>query len=508
MIGRSKILIVDDTPTAREVLEDLLTPQGYQLLIADNGLTALEKARSEKPDLILLDVMMPGVDGFEVCRQLRMDPITSKIPVIMITALSDQKARLKGIEVGADDFITKPINQHELRLRVNTITRLNRYRHLLTEQKKFEYVVNYARTGHIILNIQGQFLFANLQAQRFLNTRFDENTVPAGLSFQSLVQNGFRQEPAAAWKNWPGPAPENMPRYLIRPESKWLKTQWLKVDVLSYETDNGVNWLVTLEDVTHQVGEIRDMHTFQKMVSHKLRTPLVGLVTGLEIIGKWVNKLESTRLAELIEIAQQDVQRLNKQIEDVLKYSHIPVLALESGGFYLEQLPALVERIGLDLGVDTVYLRQPEEASTWCVKVSELMMEMVLFELLENARKFHPEQMPVVEIGVRQEGEFFVLTVSDNGRTLSLEELEQVWSPYYQIENAFTGEIPGMGLGLPTVASLVWQANGYCNIHNREQQVGITAEIRLPLLLEHNQGQPQDNNHSLTLKQLPAIRIL
>jgi signal transduction histidine kinase len=89
-----------------------------------------------------------------------------------------------------------------------------------------------------------------------------------------------------------------------------------------------------------------------------------------------------------------------------------------------------------------------------------------------------------------------------------LEELEQVWSPYYQIENAFTGEIPGMGLGLPTVASLVWQANGYCNIHNREQQVGITAEIRLPLLLEHNQGQPQDNNHSLTLKQLPAIRIL
>jgi K+-sensing histidine kinase KdpD len=249
------------------------------------------------------------------------------------------------------------------------------------------------------------------------------------------------------------------------------------------------------------------MHTFQKMVSHKLRTPLVGLVTGLEIVGKWVKELKSVRVAELIEIAQQDVQRLKEQIEDVLKYSHIPVLALESGGFYLEQLPALVERIGLDVGIDTVYLRQAEEASTWCVKVSELMMEMVLYELLENARKFHPDQMPVVEVGVRQEEDLVVLTISDNGRNLSREELDRAWAPYYQIENGFTGEVPGMGLGLATVASLVWQANGYCQIYNRENHDGLTVEIKLPLLLEDGQEQTSDPELQ-ALEHIPAIRIL
>lgn len=507
MIGRSKILIVDDTPTAREVLEDLLAPQGYKLLLADNGRTALEKAKAEKPDLILLDVMMPGVDGFEVCRQLRADAITAKIPVIMITALSDQKARLKGIEVGADDFITKPINQHELRLRVNTITRLNRYRHLLTEQKKFEYVVTHAQTGHIILNMHGQIVFANLQAQRFLNTRINETTPPSQRQFQTLTQEKFRQEPAAAWKSWPAPAPGEKPRYLIRPESKWLKAQWLKVDVLSYEAVNGANWLITLEDVTHQIGEIRDMHTFQKMVSHKLRTPIVGLVTGLEIISKWTKELDSVRLAELIEIAERDVHRLSEQIEDILKYSHIRVLAVESGGLSLDQLPSLVERIGLNVGVDTIYLQQPEDASNWSVMVSELMLEMVLYELLENARKFHPDQMPVVEVGVRQEGGFVVFTISDNGRTLSLEELDQVWTPYYQIENAFTGEVPGMGLGLPTVASLVWQANGYCQMYNREQHVGITVEIKLPSWSKSNQTQ-SSATYTQQLDQIPNMRIL
>src|SRR5690606_24842412 len=107
--------------------------QGYKIMSAHNGPAALQKADEMMPDLILLDVMMPGMDGFEVCRRLRAAPKLAEVPIIILTALDDRASRLRGIEAGADDFLTKPADRQELRLRVKTILRLDRYRTLLTQ---------------------------------------------------------------------------------------------------------------------------------------------------------------------------------------------------------------------------------------------------------------------------------------------------------------------------------------------------------------------------------------
>ncbi len=128
------ILIVDDIAANRETLRELLDLPDYRVVEATDGPTALRMAVEIPPDLVLLDVMMPGMDGYEVCRRLRSDARLAAVPVIMITALDDQASRLAGIEAGADDFITKPFNSVELRARVRTITRLNRYRRLLETQ--------------------------------------------------------------------------------------------------------------------------------------------------------------------------------------------------------------------------------------------------------------------------------------------------------------------------------------------------------------------------------------
>ncbi|WP_129629869.1 HD domain-containing phosphohydrolase [Candidatus Oscillochloris fontis] len=128
------VLITDDNPLGREALEDLLYGQGYELAFAVDGPTALLQAERLMPDLILLHVMMPGMDGFEVCRHLRANPRLAEVPVVIITALDDSGSRLKGLEAGADDFISKPFNRSELRARVRTITRLNRYRNLISER--------------------------------------------------------------------------------------------------------------------------------------------------------------------------------------------------------------------------------------------------------------------------------------------------------------------------------------------------------------------------------------
>ncbi len=136
----STILIVDDEIAGLHTLESILDGQGYQIVMAQNGPEALKKTRELLPDVILLDVMMPGMDGFEVCRQIRNDPMLAEIPIIMITALDDRKSLLLGLEAGADDYITKPYDRYELRARLLGITRLNRYRKLLNERANLEVV--------------------------------------------------------------------------------------------------------------------------------------------------------------------------------------------------------------------------------------------------------------------------------------------------------------------------------------------------------------------------------
>jgi DNA-binding NtrC family response regulator len=134
----STILVSDDDPIEREILESLLNGQGYKLAFASNGMETLEKAQELTPDLILLDIMMPEMDGIEVCRRLRADDVLAEVPVVMVTALDDRDSRLRSIEAGADNFISKPFDRTELLAHVQTITRLNRYRQLVTANQKLE----------------------------------------------------------------------------------------------------------------------------------------------------------------------------------------------------------------------------------------------------------------------------------------------------------------------------------------------------------------------------------
>ncbi len=120
------VLIVDDEPRNLEVLTHILGTQGFQILTAEDGEEALEKARATLPDVILLDVVMPQMDGFEVCRQLKADPATLYIPVALITALRGVRERTRGAEAGADEFISKPFDSIELLTRVKSLTRIKR----------------------------------------------------------------------------------------------------------------------------------------------------------------------------------------------------------------------------------------------------------------------------------------------------------------------------------------------------------------------------------------------
>jgi len=124
MSSQQRILVVDDTPMNVKLLVDLLSFHNYDLLTAASGSEALEQVAKGHPDLILLDVVMPGISGYEVCRNIRAKADTQMLPIIMVTALDPTQERIKGIEAGADDFLSKPINQAELLARVRSLLRV------------------------------------------------------------------------------------------------------------------------------------------------------------------------------------------------------------------------------------------------------------------------------------------------------------------------------------------------------------------------------------------------
>lgn len=120
---KQKILVVDDEPDALDLIQYNLKAAGYDVVTADDGEEALKKARSTQPALVILDVMLPEVDGLEVCKLLRREPATATVPIIMLTAKAAEIDRVLGLELGADDYVTKPFSPRELILRVKSLLR-------------------------------------------------------------------------------------------------------------------------------------------------------------------------------------------------------------------------------------------------------------------------------------------------------------------------------------------------------------------------------------------------
>jgi DNA-binding response OmpR family regulator len=133
MTDKGKILVVDDTPASLRLLTDILKAVGYEVRSAISGELALRAATSNPPELVLLDIRMPEMDGYEVCRRLKAQPATSNVPVIFVSSISETDEKVQGFGLGAVDFVTKPYHRDELLARVRTHLELNRLRNNLED---------------------------------------------------------------------------------------------------------------------------------------------------------------------------------------------------------------------------------------------------------------------------------------------------------------------------------------------------------------------------------------
>jgi two-component system, cell cycle response regulator len=502
------ILVVDDNKTNITILVEILGEM-YDISAALDGKTALKAAFEELPNLILLDIMMPEMDGYEVCRRLKSDPRTRRIPVIFITAMTDIEDEAKGFKVGAVDYITKPVSPPLVLARVRThleLYDLNRGLEAIVrrrtselrkslgqieeERARFQWVVEQADDGYLILNEDGIMVYANPRARLFLNLPEDDE-LPSE-TFLDLAKRRYRFVTKEAWRDLFSSAKSNPPCYLVWPESATASDFWLRADALAVQIGEQPGWVVHLVDTTEQVVAQRDQRAFTTMVRHKMRTPLISIVTGLELLERHRADLSSEELAETIQDASAGVRRLRSTIEDILEYANAPDLVISGERCPLQDIRGVVKDVaaGLEMGrVRISYTDGLYENSQ--LLLSRRALELIFWELLENSKKFHPGNTPAIGVNVmRGKAGEIILRVEDDGIAVSPEHLGKLWDPYYQGEKDFTGQVRGMGLGLAAVASLVWGSGGVCSAYNRTKGPGLVIELGLKIISTENR---QDN---------------
>ncbi|MFV9504697.1 MAG: response regulator [Oscillochloridaceae bacterium umkhey_bin13] len=487
MTENGTILLVDDNPQILSILADLLRPLGHTIICASSGPMALDLAVATPPDLVLLDVMMPEVDGFTVCRQIRNHATLAQVPVIMVTALDDRESRVRGFESGADEFVTKPFDYVELRARVSTILRLNRYRKLLEQQQRVEaertrfvWAVEHSDDGILALSPDDTIHYANPHARTLLGLGPDE---ACQLPFVHLATQRYQLTPPEAWAGWPALLEDSSTvRFLVRPESRSATERWLRVDLLPPSSGGDLR-VLRLRDLTEQITTQREMWTFHAMLGHKLRTPLVGILGGLNILSGGATTMDRESITRIADVALAGARRLRAEIEDILHYLRPPADLYGIDGPTLPEVVALAEQIAVDLGVRHLRVTPlPLAMLDQRLAMTRHGIEVVLREVIENSAKFHQQRSPIVDLTLQlYEPGLLAIIISDDGPGLTPEQIHHAWRPYYQGERSFTGQVDGMGLGLALVARIIHAVGGRCKLSNRPDMAGTVVSLVVPL---------------------------
>ncbi len=274
MKDKPAILVVDDQYQNIELLEAHLVPQGYEIVKASSGEEALEKLVHNQIDLVLLDIMMPKMSGLEVLEKIRVNEKTKAIPVVMVTALKETEDKVKALEAGCDDFISKPFDKIELLARVKSILKISYYIKQLDEKDKFKEVVDKISDGIAVCGPDYLIKDSNAAILRYLNI-----TDPANVN---LVETLFTNYSVSISKEaLMDLAIAHKTFNVVRQKSETAEVLYLaaNLDLIKNSSGELLSIVFILRDVTvERVEEFLKQDTLT-LISHKLRTPL-GVISG------------------------------------------------------------------------------------------------------------------------------------------------------------------------------------------------------------------------------------
>ena len=486
----STILIVDDTEAGRDVLVSVLESPDYRLLQAASGPEALEIAAAQLPDLILLDVMMPDMDGFEVCQRLRASPVLREVPVIFMTALDDRASRLRGIEVGADDFVSKPFDRLELRTRVRTITRLNRFRNLMAERSRFEQVVEFAPDGIVVVDGERCVRLANSAFRQMLHAPAEPPLV--GQHFLPLLPRDRTEEVAAGFA-----AVLAEPGKVLHLETEFLQANGTRFPVelaarhFPWENQPGVQ--INVRDVTEKKQieaqflrsqRLQSLGTLAGGIAHDLNNVLTPISLSVDMLRKALAGSNYVMLADSLETSARRGADIVRQILTFARG-----VEGERASLQPKHLIHELENFVTNTFPRSIQFHRRYAQDLWSVKGDSTQLFQVLMNLCVNARDAMPNggqlklqaQNVVLDAAgaarhpAARPGRYVILTVSDTGTGMTPEVLEKIFEPFYT-----TKELgKGTGLGLSTTLGIVRSHEGFLTVESTPGQ-GSQFHVHLP----------------------------
>lgn len=472
-MATERILVVDDDPVSRQLLRRQLEQAGWTVVEADGGEAALEQVQQNPPKLLLLDVVMPGLNGFEVCRRLREQPSTRGLPVILVTGLEDRDSRVVGLEAGADDFITKPIDRSELTARVRSLLRLRYYQSLSTQREVIEAAFDGLAEGLVVTDAAGLVLTANRPACRLLGW-------PLAAAGEANLRDRLAQFDCAPTFESVVARPGGGELTLRRPGEPPLLIDGRLSQI--NDSDGRLAYLtLSLRDVTEERAAAQRRSDYLSLTAHKMRTPIT-ILRGL--IDMLVDDEGGEQGAELVREMAPD---LAAKLDDMAAIvDHLTTLER------LDEQPAWpAESSCLDEVAEQVIDRLRERYQERLPRIRRRYLEhevalpaadlaLVLGELLINATKFGRDEGALIELVAEPLDQRVLLLVRDNGCGIPHEAQDRVFEECFQVGGNCAGRTPGMGLGLAVVRRLLEAHGGSIEVACSAADCGTTMRLMLP----------------------------
>jgi len=447
------ILIVDDTPDNLNFLARVLSEKGYKVRAVTTGAQALVAAQLRPPDLVLLDINMPGMDGFEVCTHLQADEKLKGIPIIFLSSLADTEDKLKAFSLGGVDYVTKPFQIAEVQARVETHFKLHRFQLDLEKRNQnqaanHEAVLNNIADGVLVLDPQGNLLSAN----------------PALLS---MIPEEDLQEIIAA------------------PLEKTIEWKH-KIFAVTTAPVPDVGTVAVFRDETrrHEIERTKD--SMLATASHELRTPLTAMMNYIEMMIAFtqMGRVNTDEFNEYLNRALENGQRLHRLVLAILDQAQIHAgrIELKKQTF---NLPALFETTRQLLNSLILKKNLSYELTIHPDVPNEIIgdadrLQQVLVNLVGNAIKF-TEQGGVQVVVHCQDAETLTIAVSDTGPGIPAEQLPDIFEAFRRSSDYVYRDHQGAGLGLSIVKEIVTRMGGHISVLS-EVGVGSVFTVTIPVL--------------------------
>jgi signal transduction histidine kinase len=497
LASRQRILLADDNADMRDYVSRLLGER-YTVQTAPDGEAALAAARNNPPDLVLADVMMPRLDGFGLLRQLRANPGTSSVPMILLSARAGEESRVLGLEAGADDYMTKPFNARELLARVGAqlqMARVRREANLLLRESEARLRAFVTASSDVVYRMSPDWSeMHQLDGHDFIA----DTKVPLRGWIQEYIHPDDQLQVLEAI----GEAIRTKSSFKLehrvrRVDGTFGWTSSRAIPLLDAEGEV-VEWFGTASDITPRkeaeealnliaielADADRRKNEFLAMLAHELRNPLAPISNALHIMRRTENSNVAVQSASAM--MERQIGQMVRLVDDLLDVSRISrgnialrkehvnlAFAVQHAVEAAQPFCSLMEHeLTISLPQQPVYLNADPTRLT-----------QIIGNLLHNACKF-TDKGGRIALVVEREGNEAVIRVSDSGMGIAAEQFPRIFELFAQIDTALERSRGGLGIGLSLVKRLVEMHHGTVRVRSAGVNEGSEFVVRLPLLAD------------------------